>query len=438
MLWLLCAVHAMPSALACEGPGADGCERSGAKSVLADALLVRVHASLVKVDVGLNRILGGVSGASGFIAGRPHWVVTNVHAIESGLTEPDEFRVTVAGAHGQRLSARVIAMDVANDLAVLETAFPLQGKPLGLATEPPSPGDPVVAIGTLSDEGLVAIAGRLHGPTGGDLLELAAVLRSGMSGGPVFNAQGLVVGVNRAVFREGPRHSELVALGPLQRVLRRASAEPYPDAAALQEDLHRQHRSLAAAMADQLHSKAGARQGLGPFRIPMSPADCHGERFSRAQDRFDVYRIRCDAAWDDQPRGLLPEPGHRLTHYWLRNPTFNAVQSARAGAFMMGYLREDDHTASSRLRGPWQCRHTRLTNAQGLVLDLHACSRHHLRWPGFHAHRLRALALVPGPDVLVSAMDLNATDPVSARRMTQSWLDSLDHHPLPVARRGAP
>jgi serine protease Do len=435
---LLFGLAFVQSAQACDAASQNACAPRFAQQDLADALLKRVRSSLVEIDTGLVRIHGQEGHASGFVTGQTHWVVTNLHAIDNSLNEPDDIRVTVRGSQDQRLSARVIALDARHDLALLETGLPLKGQPLTLAPEVPSAGEYVVAIGSPTTQGFIAKGGRLQGATAGDALELRATLEPGMSGGPVLNTRGQVVGVNRAVFNHGSRNSDIVALEPLRRLLERARQAPYADDAALRQDIHLQHRALGTEMAKAWVNRATTRDRLGPFRVSAPLNDCEGSRFKRPEDHFDVYRIRCDGAWDDEPKQRLPMPGHRMTHYWIHNPAFHALQAARAGDYMMDYLRDDTFTKAHRQRSDWECRYTRLTNAHGLTLDLHACRRQHLNWRGFADHRLRALALVPGPDVLVSVLDLDAFDADSARRMTSTWLDGLQHRPDARVTRSAP
>jgi serine protease Do len=438
-LWLalLFGLGFLTQARACSNDAHRACT-DVSRQAQADNLLKRVRASLVDIDTGLTRIRGEVGHASGFVTGQPNWVVTNVHAIESALNEPEDMRVTVKGSQDQRLSARVIALDARNDLALLETGLPLKGEPLKLAPDDPVAGQYVVAIGSPSSQGFIVKGGRLEGPTSRDALRLRATIEAGMSGGPVLDEQGRVVGVNRAIFLEGPRNSSLVALGPLRRLLEQARQSPYPNDAALRQGILNQHRAMAVEMTEAWSSRSSARDQLGPFQVSAHQDACEGSRFQRPEDHFNVYRIRCENDWNDESKYRLPLPGHRMTHYWIHNPKFHDLQSARAGDYMLDYLREDAFTQAHRHRSNWECRYSRLTNTHGLTLDLHACRRQHLNWRGFADHRLRALALVPGSDVLVSVLDLDAFDAESARRITSIWLDGLQHRPEVQVNRSRP
>lgn len=392
------------------------------------ALLAASRTALVDIKMSLSRIRGEVSWASGFVLNNPRWVVTNVHAIDALLSEPDLYRVRVLGAQGQHLHARVIALDVASDLALLQTDLPLNTRPLSLATQLPPAGETVYAIGKPSHRGFIVVEGRIdllsNGEQGTESLEFTGTLESGMSGGPVLNARGEVVAVNRAVFLEPPRHSDLVAVPPLKRLLAQAAQQPYADHEGLRQDIIRQHRAWASHRAQSVLRIMQQREPLGPFLVPSSSSDCEGGRFSEADDDFDVYRLRCAFNWDAESETLLPEPGYQMRHFWLHQPGFHRLQSARAAQQVMEYLRNQP-VPSHRHRGSWQCRSDRLTNAERITLDIQACRRGYPHWPGFHDHRLRVVALIPGRDALVSALDMNGIDPENARRMTVQWLDAI-------------
>lgn len=434
----LLAAFALQAAPACEVSPANACPAQTGQGRRADALLERVRASLVQLDTGLGRIQGAVGSGSGFLAVRPDWVVTNLHVIDRSLVEPDDYDLLVLGSHGQRLSTRILAIDVANDLAVVQTALPIRGVPLELAPALPRQGQEAFALGSPRGPEFIAIAGYLHGSVGGDSLELRATIRPGMSGGPVLNGQGQVIGVNRAVYAEGPRHSELVALPPLRRLLQQAADNPYADRAAMLQDVQAQYRTIADRVAADLVASAGRRERMGPFRLLAPDTHCQGTRFTAATDHFDVFRLRCDSGWEDEPDEHIPGPAWRMRHYWARNPDFNAVQTARAADYLLHFLREDEFTVASRYQTAWRCRHTRLTNQHGVTLDVHACRRRHAFWPGFQDHRLRVIALTPGPDVLVGSLDLNAVDSDGARHMTTAWLDAIEYRPRHEATRHTP
>jgi molecular chaperone DnaK len=155
----------------------------------------------------------------------PGLVVTNRHVVSEGdqPLPPDRLVVHVGGAPRPVAKIRV-AFHTAVDLAVLELAGEPGGQPVRVGyTGLVEVGERVVAIGfplpegdsfeenLLIDHGIVnRIRTRPDGH--GRELELGIRIGSGMSGGPVFNDLGEVIGVSTFVRYKasGEKHAPIV------------------------------------------------------------------------------------------------------------------------------------------------------------------------------------------------------------------------------------
>lgn len=138
---------------------------------------------------------------SGFIIDPDGLVVTNDHVID----EADEVEVVLQD--GRVLPAEIIGRDPATDLAVLRVDA---GEPLPFVVFGDSDamrvGEWVVAIGNPFGlggslaAGVVSALGRDIGGRYDDYLQSDVAINSGNSGGPLFNMNGEVIGVNTAIF----------------------------------------------------------------------------------------------------------------------------------------------------------------------------------------------------------------------------------------------
>ncbi|MEQ8965150.1 MAG: DegQ family serine endoprotease [Azospirillaceae bacterium] len=139
---------------------------------------------------------------SGFIIDTDGHIVTNNHVIEGA----DE--ITVILHDDTNLSAEVVGRDERTDLAVLkvDTDLPLQPIEWGDSGEM-RVGDWVIAIGNPFGLGGTVTAGIISarsrninaGPYD-DFLQTDASINRGNSGGPMFNLDGDVIGINTAIF----------------------------------------------------------------------------------------------------------------------------------------------------------------------------------------------------------------------------------------------
>ncbi len=139
---------------------------------------------------------------SGFVVDPKGYVVTNHHVIK-GAEE-----ITVATIDGKRYPAELKGHDAKTDLALLkiDADEPLPYVVFGDSVSA-RVGDWVVAIGNpfglggTATSGIISARGRdlRSGPLD-DFLQIDAPINKGNSGGPLFAADGTVVGVNTAIF----------------------------------------------------------------------------------------------------------------------------------------------------------------------------------------------------------------------------------------------
>ena len=139
---------------------------------------------------------------SGFIISDDGFVVTNNHVIQGA----DE--ITVILSDDKRLKAKLIGRDKKTDLAVLkvETDVPLKAVKFGNSDDT-RVGDWIVAIGNpfglggTVTAGIISARGRdINSGPYDDFLQTDASINRGNSGGPMFNIDGEVVGVNTAIY----------------------------------------------------------------------------------------------------------------------------------------------------------------------------------------------------------------------------------------------
>jgi serine protease Do len=137
---------------------------------------------------------------SGFVISADGYVVTNNHVIEGA----DE--ISIEFYSGEELSAKVVGTDPNTDIALLkvETDRPLPFVAFG-DSDDALVGDWVMAVGNPLGQGFSVSAGivsarnRSLSGTYDDYIQTDAAINRGNSGGPLFNMDGEVIGVNTAI-----------------------------------------------------------------------------------------------------------------------------------------------------------------------------------------------------------------------------------------------
>lgn len=137
---------------------------------------------------------------SGFFISSDGYAVTNNHVVERGQT------VEIKTDDGKTYKAKVVGTDPRTDIALLKAEgnnFPY----VEFADEQPRIGDWVLAVGNpfglggTVTAGIVSASGRDIGAGPyDDFIQIDAPVNKGNSGGPTFNVNGRVIGVNTAIY----------------------------------------------------------------------------------------------------------------------------------------------------------------------------------------------------------------------------------------------
>jgi serine protease Do len=151
-----------------------------------------------RMPQGNQRVVGE---GSGFFISSDGTIVTANHVVDHAQ------KVQVTTSDGKTYAARVIGTDPGTDIAVLKVDAGNNFSYVKFADKMPRVGDWVVAIGNpfglgnTATAGIVSATGRnINMSTYDNYLQIDAPINRGNSGGPTFDMQGHVVGINDAIF----------------------------------------------------------------------------------------------------------------------------------------------------------------------------------------------------------------------------------------------
>jgi serine protease Do len=254
---------------------------------------------------------------SGFIISGDGVVVTNNHVV--GEAEKIEVKLK----DGSQFPARLLGKDDKTDLAVLkiDADRPLPTVSWGNSDET-RVGDWVVAVGNpfglagTATAGIVSSRGRdLGSGPYDDYIQIDAPLNSGNSGGPLFNSDGQVVGVNTAIYTPNggnigigfaiPSNSaqkivaELQEKGSVQRGWLGVAIQPVTPEVADSLGLKKPEGALVATVTEgSPAAEAGLRQGDVVIRFNGTPVTTPRD-LSRAVADSDAESKGTLTVWRD-------------------------------------------------------------------------------------------------------------------------------------------
>lgn len=246
------------------------------KTSLAD-LVEQVSPAVVNIIVKSETVDTVTEGqGSGFIIDPTGELVTNYHVIEGGTTIEVEFN------NGERFPADIVGTDPETDLAVLKinsnrmfkTVKFHRGDALRIGDWVVAIGNPF-GIGQSTSFGIISAIGRERVESGAyvDYIQTDATINTGNSGGPLFNPEGDVVGVNSAIY------------SPTGASVGIAFSIPHQTAEAVVHQLRTEGRVRRGWLGAGLRT-AEFSQGGGILKggatvnnvVPGSPADIYGLR----------------------------------------------------------------------------------------------------------------------------------------------------------------
>jgi serine protease Do len=138
---------------------------------------------------------------SGFFISPDGYAVTNYHVVDHAKS------VQVTADDGTIYTAKVVGTDQKTDLALIKVDGKKDFSYVKFADQPPRIGDWVVAVGNpfglggTVTAGIVSARGRDIGAGPyDDYVQIDAPINKGNSGGPAFDMNGNVIGVNTAIF----------------------------------------------------------------------------------------------------------------------------------------------------------------------------------------------------------------------------------------------
>ncbi|GAB0118561.1 serine peptidase [Acidisoma sp. 7E03] len=221
------------------------------------------------------------AAGSGFIINANGTIVTNNHVVQGAKT------ITVTLSDGTRLPAKLIGRDPSTDIAVLkvDAKHPLPYLDLGNSSKVQT-GQWVVAMGNpfglggTVTAGIVSAEGRDIGDGPYDsFLQIDAPINKGNSGGPLFDQQGEVIGMNTAILSPSGGSIGIGFAIPADTI-KPVVAQILKDGHVTRGFLGVEAQTIDQGMAQALHLPGNGQGALNGALIaqvePKSPADKAG------------------------------------------------------------------------------------------------------------------------------------------------------------------
>jgi len=248
------------------------------------------------------------SVGSGSLVGPNGLILTNYHVVSQVALEPQRYRLNFQMADGEKGALQLIAFDVVHDLALVRMTAP----PASVAARgsfefrpeatPLAQGERIFSLGNPLDVGFAVVEGTYNGLVERSFLPqilFSGSLNPGMSGGPVLDDRGRIVGVNVATRRDGQQISFLVP-AEFARALLARGATAKPIIGKVDAELARQLLQHQQALATRFVALPWRQIKHAHYALPVpqeefmrcwgssNPVEAKGLEFERSDCQMDT------------------------------------------------------------------------------------------------------------------------------------------------------
>jgi S1-C subfamily serine protease len=372
---------------------------------------------------------------SGFLVSADGLAITNYHVVSRFVLDPRTYRLEYLAPDGARGALKVLAIDVAHDLAVVQlehTELPFfKFDPRALDSKLPK-GERIYAMGNPLDLGFTIIEGTYNGlvdKSYDDRIHFSGAINPGMSGGPVTAADGRIVGVNVAKRLDGEQVGFLVPARYAAQLLERARAGPVLVIDKAREEVGRQLDAWQASFYDALKAGGFRAASIGPYRGLESAApwvtcwaSTNADQIPHA--RTAVNTTRCSSSTGIFVSDRILTGRVEITYSYLKAVDLNAFQfakelSQRAGGY--GF----DGRAGKRLTTQ-ECRDDFVAAAVGKPpLRATWCMRAYREFEGLYNVTLIALTQDRDREALMATLTMQGVSHANAVALGRRFLEAI-------------
>ena len=371
---------------------------------------------------------------SGFVVSADGLAITNYHVVSQFVLDPKTYRLEYLAPDGTKGGLKVLAIDVAHDLAVVKVDHPdlpfFQFDPRALSATLPK-GERIYAMGNPLDLGFTIIEGTYNGlvdKSYDERIHFSGAINPGMSGGPVAGGDGRIVGVNVAKRLDGENVGFLVPAKFASDLIERARKGPPLVVDKAREEVGRQLDGWQASFYDSLKSEGFRSGSFGPYHGLESSAPwmtcwarTNADEIPKA--RTAINMTSCSSATGIFVSDKILTGRVDLTYSYYKSVELNAFQfakelSQRSLAFGGGSKRLTEQ----------ECRDDFIRAGEGKRPALRAtwCMRAYREFEGLYNVTLIALTQDRSREALMAQLSMQGVSYANAEALGRRFLEAIE------------
>jgi hypothetical protein len=265
--------------------------------------------------------------------------ITNYHVVSQYAIEPTTYRLEYGAADNSRGEVKLLAIDVANDLALVrvdrhdQPFFEFDER--AVHGEVPK-GERLYSMGNPLDLGFTIVEGTYNGLVDrsyNERIHFSGAINPGMSGGPTVTSDGHIVGINVSKQLGGELVSFLVPARFAAKLLAAAPYDGQSTSPELRAEIGRQLTAWQEGLYRSLGDATFRSAAFGPYKAPESAAPwftCWAQTNAGQvpKPRASNNTTSCTSDTQVYVAMDLTTGGVRLSHSYLRSVDLNQFQFA--------------------------------------------------------------------------------------------------------------
>lgn len=287
------------------------------------------------------------SVGSGFLVDESGLLITNYHVVSQYALEPERYRLRFATTDGLEGPVELIDIDVRHDLALLRLPAKhpaIRGAlPFRPASQPLTKGERIFSMGNPRDVTFAVVEGNFNGlveRSFDPLIYYAGSINPGMSGGPVLDDEGRVVGINVSAMVFAEQISFLVPGSDAQALLERSRTKTHPLATPVWPTITQQVLAYQDELTRRFLAQPWRDGGHEHYRLPMPQEQfmrCWGGNTASEAKGIRTESTRCRMEHnlfirDSLRLGYLDFEQYRMDGKQIGPLRFSRLYSQRFGA----------------------------------------------------------------------------------------------------------
>ncbi len=392
----------------------------------AEQLFARYEPALLQIQV-LEQASGAkASIGSGFVIDQPNVLVTNYHVVSDAVLFPTKYRLEYIDNLQRKGTLTVLAVDVINDLALLATDYQPEQR-FHLEMKAPSQGATIYSLGNPHDLGMIVVPGTYNGLQKFSYyprIHFTGAVNAGMSGGPVVDSAGNVIGVN--VASAGNQLGFLVPVKAVSALLARHAQQG--DAQNNQQFIAKQLQQSQAEMFQPILAATWQLKDFGQGKVPDEVVPfvrCWGEsNVEKEQDALQQVRAFCSQSDEIFLSNRFTTGRLEMQFEWLEGKNLHPLQFYNLYQQNIRSINADNQAEKDDVTA-FECKHQVVQQANRQHAKTIFCVRAYRQYEGLYDVIYLAAALDQQQAGMISHYTLSGVSQDIAQQFNRKFTEAV-------------